>query len=286
MSRSRVGRLALATVVCCAAGSMATAASASAPTRVFAASASCTTIGHQAVVYLDPGHGANVTPTMATVGGSKGIYSGESGSGGHEDANVFTVAVRAKASLEKAGYRVVLSRTSNPDAQRRPLWRKGYAAETANSGRPADIAVSLHTDVRASIGAGQIYYDNQGGYRQNNSNSTRRVFSSATVAGKSKVYAQRFQTVRTSLQGAHIGIYAGHTFPASRSLGSHGTIPVVMLSAPHVPWVYNEFGRTTSSGLSTRDLSVYAKAVVLGIEKSIGPASGTGARITRCTARR
>jgi N-acetylmuramoyl-L-alanine amidase len=243
--------------------------------------ASAATVRHRTVVFLDPGHGANVAPTKATSGGSTGIYSGENGSGGGEDANVFTVAVRAKALLEQAGYRVVLSRTSNPDAQRRTLWQKGNAAEVANSGRPADIAVSLHTDVKANIGAGQIYYDNQGGYRQNNSNSTRRVFNNTAVAAKSKAYAVQFQQVRSSLQGARIGIYAGHYFPASRSLGSHGTIPIVMLSAQDVPWVYNEFGRTTSSGLSSHDLSVYVTSVVRGVEHSVGPVSG--AAIAQCT---
>lgn len=243
--------------------------------------ASALAVRHRTVVFLDPGHGANVAPTKATSGGSTGIYSGENGSSGGEDANVFTVAVRAKGLLEKAGYKVVLSRTSNPDKQRRTLWQKGNAAETANSGQPADIAVSLHTDVKASIGAGQIYYDNQGGYRQNNSNSTRRVFNNPAVAAKSKAYAQQFQKVRSSLQGARVGLYAGHLFAPSRNLGSHGTIPIVMLSAQHVPWVYNEFGRTTSNGLSSRDISVYVTSVVRGVERSIGPVSG-GA-IVQCT---
>lgn len=245
----------------------------------------CRSPGRQTVVYLDPGHGANVAPTPATSGGSKGIYSGENGSGGNEDANVFTVAVRAKALLEQAGYSVTLSRTSNPDKQRRRLWQKGNAAETANSGQPADIAVSLHTDVKANIGAGQIYYDNQGGYRQNNSNTTRRVFNAPAVAARSKAYAVAFQRVRSSLQGAPVSIFAGHTFPASRGLGSHGTIPIVMLSAQDVPWVYNEFGRTTAAGLSAHDLSTYVSAVVQGVERSIGPSSGTGKLLGGCAVR-
>ncbi|SRR5580765_8235270 len=245
----------------------------------------CRSLGRQTVVYLDPGHGANVTPTPATSGGSKGIYSGENGSGGNEDANVFTVAVRAKALLEQAGYSVTLSRTSNPDKQRRTLWQKGNAAETANSGLPADIAVSLHTDMKANIGAGQIYYDNQGGYRQNNSNTTRRVFNAPAVAARSKAYATAFQKVRSSLQRAPVSTFAGHTFPASRNLGSHGTIPIVMLSAQDVPWVYNEFGRTTAAGLSAHDLSTYVSSVVQGVEKSIGPTSGTGKLLAGCTVR-
>ncbi|NYG07475.1 N-acetylmuramoyl-L-alanine amidase [Phycicoccus badiiscoriae] len=240
--------------------------------RPLGACASGLPVSHRTVVFLDPGHGANVAPTKATSGGSTGIYSGENTSGGGEDANVFTVALRAKALLEQAGYKVVLSRTSNPDRLRRTLWQKGNAAETANSGKPADIAVSLHTDAKANIGAGQIYYDNQGGYRQNNSNSTRRVFDNPAVAAKSKAYGVQFQKVRNSLQGTWIGLYAGHHFAASRNLGSYGTIPIVMLSAQHVPWVYNEFGRTTSSGLSSHDISVYVTSVVRGVEHSIGPA--------------
>lgn len=287
MSRPRVGLLTFAVAAWCAAGSLAVVTPAMArpcdtvgPVTPQGSWGSTLTPNHRTVVFLDPGHGANVAPTKATSGGSTGIYSGENGSGGGEDANVFTVAVRAKALLEQAGYRVVLSRTSNPDARRRTLWEKGNAAETANYGRPADIAVSLHTDVKANIGAGQIYYDNQGGYRQNNSNSTRRVFNNTAVAAKSKSYAVQFQQVRSSLQGARIGIYAGHYFPASRSLGSHGTIPIVMLSAQDVPWVYNEFGRTTSSGLSSHDINVYVTSVVRGVEHSIGPVSG--AAVTHC----
>lgn len=285
MSRSRARRLTLAVAAWCAAGAMAVVTPAMAGTpgavaaaRPLAACASGLTVSHRTVVFLDPGHGANVAPTKATSGGSTGIYSGESASGGGEDADVFTVALRAKALLEQAGYKVVLSRTSNPDMLRRTLWQKGNAAETANSGKPADIAVSLHTDVKANIGAGHIYYDNQGGYRQNNSNSTRRVFNNPAVAAKSKAYGQQFQKVRNSLQGTWIGLYAGHQFAASRNLGSYGTIPIVMLSAQHVPWVYNEFGRTTSSGLSSHDISVYVTSVVRGVEHSIGSA------VVGCTA--
>ncbi|MCL2781544.1 MAG: N-acetylmuramoyl-L-alanine amidase [Actinomycetia bacterium] len=229
------------------------------------------TVARRAVVFLDPGHGANVAPTAATSGGSKGIYSGENGSGGNEDADMYTVARRAQTILRKAGYTVVLSRTGNPDPARRTLWQKGLLAERANKGRPADIAVSLHTDVKANVGAGQIYYDNMGGYRQNNAGSLTRYFTNKNTASLSRKYALIFQKTRQKYQHAPITVTAGHGFAADRNLGSHGTIPIVMLTAQDVPWVYNEMGRTTSAGLSAQDLTVYANSIVAGVEQSVPP---------------
>ena len=225
----------------------------------------------QTIVFLDPGHGSNETPTAATSGGSQGIDSGENSSGGNEDADVFAVAVQAKGMLEKAGYGVVLSRQGQPDPDHLTLWQKGLAAEKAAHGKPADIGVSIHTDTKAGVGAGQIYYDNLGGYRTNNTNSLTRTFTNAKTARLSKQYADNFLVVRQNLQHAPITMTPGHNFPASRALGSHGTIPIIMLTAQNVPWVYNEMGRTTTAGLSPSDRTIYATAIAEGVEKSLPP---------------
>jgi len=241
----------------------------------------CQVSGHQTVVYLDPGHGANVTPRAATSGGSKGVISGESANG-VEDIEVFAVASQAKALLEKAGYKVVLSRTTNPDRAKLALWQKGNAAEVANLGRPADIAISIHTDSYASVGAGQIYYDKVGGYRQNNGSSFRQTFTNKTTAATSLRYAKVFQSVRGAYQKATVTMTAGHNFPASRGLGSFGDIPIVMLSAQSVPWVYNEFGRTSAKGLSTAQINLYVNSLVNATKQAIGPAAGSGKVTITC----
>lgn len=223
----------------------------------------------QTVVFLDPGHGSNLTPTMATSGGSKGIYSGENTSGGNEDVDVWNVAQDTKAALSAAGYKVVLSRTGEPDPDPHTLWQKGLMAETADNGKPAAIGVSIHTDTQADVGAGEIYYDFVGGYRQNNTDNTRATFTNARVADLSKKYAENFLSVREKLQGATLTMTAGTSFAASRGLGSFGTIPIIMLTADDVPWVYNEMGRTTDAGLSATDTKIYAESIVQGVEKSL-----------------
>ncbi|MCL1898673.1 MAG: N-acetylmuramoyl-L-alanine amidase [Micrococcales bacterium] len=240
----------------------------------------CQADGHQTVVFLDPGHGVNLTPTAATSGGSEGIYSGESANG-QEDIDVFAVALRAKEGLEQAGYLVVLSRTTNPDQDQSSLWQKGNAAQVANDGQPADIGISLHTDAVSSVGAGQIYYNKQGGFRQNSGDGLRRTFDNPAVAATAQRYAEVFQQVRSQDQGAPITITAGHEFPASRNLGSFGDIPIVMLSAPSVPWVYNEYGRN-GGGLTDQQIEIYANSIVRATNQAIGPTEGTGPAVYSC----
>jgi len=246
--------------------------------------ANCQASGRQTVVFLDPGHGANVTPRPAESGGSEGIYSGESANG-VEDIEVFAVAMKVKPALEQAGYVVVLSRTAQPDPEGLALWQRGNAAEAANAGQPADIGISIHTDLASSVGAGQIYYNNLGGFRQNNADSTRRTFDNAETAATAQRYAEIFQTVRSEDQQATITITAGHEFPASRNLGSHGNIPIVMLSAPSVPWVYQEFGRTNPGGLTDAQIDVYANSLIRATKLAIGPTTGTGSGTFTCSPR-
>jgi len=230
---------------------------------------------------LDPGHGANVTPQPAASGGSEGIVSGESANG-IEDVEVFAVAQKVQAALEEAGYVVVLSRQANPDPTGTALWQRGNAAEAANDGQPADIAISIHTDLASSVGAGQIYYNKLGGYRQNNAGGTRQTFTNAATAATAERFALVFQAVRTADQQTTVTITAGHEFPASRNLGSHGDIPIVMLSAPSVPWVYNEFGRTNPGGLTDEQIDLYARSLIRATQQAIGPTEGTGPAITTC----
>jgi len=245
------------------------------------ATPTCQVTGHQTVVFLDPGHGANVTPQPATSGGSEGIVSGESANG-VEDVEVFAVAMKVQAALEEAGYLVVLSRQANPDPTGTALWQRGNAAEAANDGQPADLAISIHTDLASSVGAGQIYYNKLGGYRQNNSGGTRQTFTNAQTAATAERYAVVFQAVRSADQEGTVTITAGHEFPASRNLGSHGDIPIVMLSAPSVPWIYNEFGRTYQGGLTEEQIELYASSLVRATQLAIGPTEGTGQAITTC----
>lgn len=68
----------------------------------------------------------------------------------------------------------------------------------------------------------------------------------------------------------------GHDFPAGRGLGSWGDIPIIMLTAQQVPWVYNEAPRTSANGLSPADRANYASAIVQGVERSLDPVVGTG----------
>ncbi|MDK9655345.1 N-acetylmuramoyl-L-alanine amidase [Propionibacterium freudenreichii] len=240
------------------------------------ASRPCTQAGRATVVFLDPGHGADLPATRATSGGSQGIYSGENTSQGNEPADVFAVALDAKAQLERAGYVVVLSRDGDPDPARQTLWQKGLRAETAMGGAPADIGVSIHTDLPDTVGAGQIYYDQLGGFRTNTSDGLTARFTDERSAALSRQYAQQFLTARQELGAGAIAMTPGHDFPAGRGLGSWGDIPIIMLTAQQVPWVYNEAPRTSANGLSPADRANYASAIVQGVERSLGPVVGTG----------
>ena len=99
------------------------------------------------------------------------------------------MALDAKAQLERAGYVVVLSRDGDPDPARQTLWQKGLRAETAMGGAPADIGVSIHTDLPDTVGAGQIYYDQLGGFRTNTSDGLTARFTDERSAALSRQYA-------------------------------------------------------------------------------------------------
>lgn len=228
-------------------------------------------VQRKTLIFLDPGHGADVAPTPASSGGSQGIDSGENGSSGNEAADVYAVALRAKQGLERAGYSVALSRDGDPDPARQTLWQKGLRAQKANLGGPADIGVSIHTDSVATIGAGEVYYDAVGTYRTNDSDGHTQRFTNEVTAARSEIYARAFVAVRQRLQHATINATPGHDFPSSRGLGSFGTIPVIMLTAQDVPWVYNEMARTSDEGLSGADRDKYATAIVEGVEQSLPP---------------
>ena len=223
------------------------------------------------VIFLDPGHGGNLRPTAATAGGSLGIYSGLTASGGNEDQQVFDIAVGVAEILRSAGFEVVLGRTENPSINPVPLWQVGLLAETARDGEPADLAVSIHTDVRAHVGNGEIYHQCVGCWRENNDGSVRRYFENEVTAAASEQFARVFAEVREEFTDAPIRVTAGHTFSPGRNLGSHGTIPIVMLSGQGVPWVFNEFPRTTDAGLSAEDLQLAINSLAQATMRALPP---------------
>ena len=70
--------------------------------------------------------------------------------------------------------------------------------------------------------------------------------------------------------------------PEISCLATENNIAIVMLAAPGVPWVYNEFGRTKPAGLTATRIDLYARSLFRATKKAIGPAAGTGAAVRAC----
>ena len=251
--------------------------------------------GGQTVVYLDPGHaGGTVTPTVAPSGGSKGIVSGDSGGMPGELQAVWNVAQIVKTKLEADGYKVVLSKPTADTAS--TLWQKGNAAETANNGKPADIAVSIHTS--AGLAGYSVAYDAVGNYRQNYPSNTyvqklqsdanitmnKVTFTNDATAKKSQQYATAIYNGRKAAESDFDGTLSadmsgsfGANRAASSDLQSTGNTAIVMLSAQDVPWIYSEKD-VAATGITAAQQQQYAKGLIDGIEKAIDP--GTTAPAT------
>jgi len=49
-----------------------------------------------------------------------------------------------------------------------------------------------------------------------------------------------------------------------------------------VPWVYNEFGRSSPSGLTAAQIDLYAGSIVKATQQAVGSSAGTGRAILTC----
>ncbi|OYW86298.1 hypothetical protein B7Z17_00705 [Candidatus Saccharibacteria bacterium 32-49-10] len=212
-------------------------------------------------IFIDPGHGGAISPYIDEKTGLKTSENYNT----PETEQMLIVANRVKTELEKVGYTVVLSRTTN--TQQIKFRTKAEAAIAAK----AVLGVSLHSDKDVNQGWAQRV----GAYRQYG--DRKAVFSNTATAEKSAKYNAAIIKARAAVEGRSVGDDASGT-QQTASFGrdgifSKGNIPLISLFADTVPWSYNEFAHG-STKLSEKQLQQYTDGIVKGIQDA-NP-SGTG----------
>lgn len=226
---------------------------------------------HQAVIFLDPGHGPeNVTHDDGILDHE---YDNEP-----EMHEVWSVAQAAKTKLEANGYKVVMSK--NAIDEKLSLKDKAGRANAAK----ADLAVSIHDDHSQSWDSFAQIYEQKVGEHRDRPDGSQIAFTNNDVAAKSQQYGLIFQAERSASEGHNVQ-EVENSFDGRNGIAP-GNIPLVELFAT-VPWVYNEVGAAPAGqSLPQDELDKYSQGIINGIEKSIGPDGGAGnaAKADACTA--
>lgn len=200
-------------------------------------------------IVLDPGHGIDET----IIDPATGLNDSDS-SNPEERRAVWNIAQKAKAKLEAAGYRVIL--TKNSEGARATLRMRADIADSNN----AALAVSIH-GYSGLANPGEIYIQKNGLYRGGDPSPHPKVFfSNSTVAAKSQAAAQIFQQKRSEIEGGNV-VIKDNSFDGRYPPVEPGNIPFILLVSK-TPWVYNELKMPF-------DEDVYANSIVESIKAAV-----------------
>lgn len=237
---------------------------ASAPTVTDSCGTVCSVVGGNSnTVVLDPGHaGAATTETDPATG-----LKAQESPNDTERQEMWDTAQAIKAKLEKAGYRVVLTKNSKDDEA--GLLEKARRVNESS----AAIAVSLHYtpgtfgEVPADSEHWGVTPQEVGRFRENQGDGKRVTFTDADIATRSQQYAKVIAEERNKVGDKTKISPLDKSFPKSRGLLAWGDISIVQLFAK-IPWVYNEVGKTGFNG------DKYAEGIANGIMKAV-PIAGS-----------
>lgn len=228
------------------------------------ASTASTATTAKRVIYIDPGHGASVPQYIDKASGLAAAESANT----PERQDVLDVAKRVKAQLETAGYTAVLSHTGPNDTT--TFRERVNGAITAK----ADLALSIHTtpgDVN------EVWPQRVGTYREYG--SRKDTFTNAATAATSENYATIFAQARSDAEGHTVTTDPGNKTQYNSfhraGIASKGNISLVQLWSTDIPWVYNEIGQDTGTGISEARKAAYAKGLIEGVKRSLPATSAS-----------
>lgn len=263
-----------------------------------ASSAPVATGGHQTVIALDPGHGAEMIPYVDPVSGLKDRETNNQ----PEGDDVLGVANNVKAALEAAGYKVVMIRSESGQAINK-LDRVKVAREAH-----ADLVVSIHTGPGGDS-VSQVWPQRVNSYREytdENGHTSKVTVTNEAVANLSQQYAQVVARARTAAESTTPTADAGYTVttdddlsaetgsfgPERTDVFSKGNISLLQLWGQDIPWIYNELsqdgpkvGKSIEDGYTTPDrLAKYTEGLINGIEAAIPATSGSAPTVVPAVA--
>ena len=226
-------------------------------------------LSNGATVFLDPGHGGDSISVDPETGLKDIEYMNED-----EAKDVWKIANDAKAKLEEAGYKVILSKSSVDEVAN---FRE--KSNRANASK-ASIGVSIHTTGGTtdytwgqSIGAYRDYL------------GKKIEFSDQAVADKSQQFVSTFNTVRATTEKVNPSTEYVSYDHVKELGGSGGNLALIMLWAK-IPWVYLEKATGTPPNenrpLTEQEIKDYTATVVEGVKKTV-PTSGTSTGSVGCS---
>lgn len=223
-------------------------------------------IGSGNTVFLDPGHGGAIEVIDPETGLLDKDWINDP-----EAYNVWEVANKAKAELEKSGYKVVLSKSS---VEETASFRE--KANRANASGAA-IAISIHTT------GGDTHFNwgqKVGGKRTYQGKED--VFDNQAVADKSQQYVSIFNEVRKQTEKLPSISNVDANYSGREGL-SGGNLAFIMLWS-NIPFVYLEKATGVPASGPNRNLTEQEKAdytatIVEGVKKAVPLGGGSGGSV-------
>jgi N-acetylmuramoyl-L-alanine amidase len=238
--------------------------------------------GVQKTIVIDPGHSGKSITTQDESGLKDFDYPNPSEAKPLENEEMMYVALNLKKKLASDGYRVVLTKGNDLDADdaktvRSDAVKKGAREsvslrERANiaNAQNADLAISLHDDHGQQWDWAELYTQKVGLYREGSKGKVE--FTDKAVATESQRIGKIFQEERGKAE-KHTVQNKDADFGGREGLDG-GNIPQVMLYA-QVPWVYNEVGAApVGQHLSQEHLDQYVDGNYQAIKKALPVVAG------------
>ena len=229
-------------------------------------------------IVLDPGHGQPPTNSADIDPGSQ--INTTDWTNPVEQAQVFQIAQDLNTKLTAAGYKVIMTKTT--EGQYVNLKAREDVANQAN----AALGVSIHTSPGSISSSNMVFYPGVGGIRIKVDGSNSPPYSNAALAATDMTASQLMAKDRSAVEGQPVSSETYYTYTGGAiRMENTDNVPQGgnILEADYfatVPWVYNEqLQDGPNASITPAASAAYEAGLLKGIE-DIVPISGGAAGTT------